>query len=87
MRLSELANVLSGMGPMTGVDRLVIDRTGLSGMFAFDIPFAPPRLPAGASTGPSLFTSLQEHLGLKLEATRSAVEVLVIDSVERPSPD
>ena len=37
--------------------------------------------------GPSIFTALPEQLGLKLEATKSAVEVLVIDYIEQPSPD
>jgi uncharacterized protein (TIGR03435 family) len=37
--------------------------------------------------GPSLVTALQEQLGLKLESTRGPVEILVIDSVDRPTPD
>ena len=66
--------------------RPVIDRTGLPGGWDFELTFAPPEV---ASTGdvPTLFTALQEQLGLKLEATRGPAEVLVIDRVERPTPD
>jgi uncharacterized protein (TIGR03435 family) len=39
------------------------------------------------SAPPSLFTALQEQVGLKLESTRTAVDVLVIDHVEKPSPN
>ena len=46
-----------------------------------------PRLPPASPDGPSLFTALREQLGLRLEATRGPVKVLVIDSVEQPTPD
>jgi bla regulator protein blaR1 len=49
-------------------------------------PGAPP-LPAVDPNGPSLFAALQEQLGLKLESTRAPLDVLVIDRVERPTPD
>ena len=71
------------------VGRLVLDRTGLNGGFDFDLEFtadpaagAPPAPDTGA---PSMFTALEEQLGLKLRADRAPVEVLVIDGVERPS--
>jgi uncharacterized protein (TIGR03435 family) len=79
-------------------ERLVFDRTGLTGNFEIDLTWTPDRLPSGPPppgappvtidpNGPSLFTALQEQLGLKLESERAPVEVLVIDHVERPTPD
>jgi uncharacterized protein (TIGR03435 family) len=80
-------------------ERLVFDRTGLTGNFDIDLAWTPDRLPQGPPppgapplpsvdpNGPSLFTALQEQLGLKLESQRAPVEVLVIDHVERPTPD
>lgn len=65
----------------------VINRTGLSGEFELDLRFTPDSSPAAAPEFPSIFTAVQEQLGLKLEASRGPVEVLVIDSVERPTPD
>jgi uncharacterized protein (TIGR03435 family) len=68
--------------------RVVIDRTGLAGAWDFELAFAPPELAADADRNlPSLFTALQEQLGLKLDAIRGPAEVLVIDRLERPTPD
>ena len=47
----------------------------------------PPGIPPIDPNGPSIFTALQEQLGLKLESTKGPVDVLVIDSVEHPTPD
>jgi len=96
--MAEFATSLSGL-----VNRVVLDRTGLAGGFDFElqwtpdqfqgagplggIPGAPPPAPATDSTFPSLFTAVQEQLGLKLDSQRGPVEVLVIDRVERPTPD
>ena len=84
-----------GLAPLVG--RFVIDRTGLMENVDFDLSWTPDQIapgPAGLpdpaqtdSSGPSIFTALQEQLGLKLESTRGPVEVLVIDSVEQPTPD
>lgn len=64
----------------------VIDRTGLVGQYDFDLEFAPLDSDALASSaGPSLFTAVQEQLGLKLENVKAPLEGLVIDRAERPS--
>ena len=65
--------------------RPVVDRTGLTGRFDFTLNWAPEGSPD--SDAPSLFTALQEQLGLRLQPARGAVDVLVIDSVERPAPE
>jgi uncharacterized protein (TIGR03435 family) len=72
------------------MDRIVVDDTGLDGYYDFDLEFdfATRSAPDGnGGIGPSIFTALQEQLGLKLEPGRDAMDVLVIDSVERPTPD
>jgi uncharacterized protein (TIGR03435 family) len=77
------------------MDHPVIDRTGLKGNFDFTLewesePDEPSSNGAGMIAsrlhlGPSMFTALEENLGLKLETTKASVEVLVIDHVEQPS--
>jgi uncharacterized protein (TIGR03435 family) len=94
--LSSLASSL-----VQTVERTVVDRTGLAGNFDFYVKWTPDTLPPGVSrdrpfrmngveidpSGPSIFTALQEQLGLRLEPTRGPVDVLVVDHVERPTPD
>ena len=65
--------------------RAVVDRTGLSGSFDLELQWSPDQ--AADTPGPSLFTAIQEQLGLKLESQRAPVEVLVIDSVSQLTPD
>jgi len=55
--------------------------------FAARAGWAPPPPGAGDPNSQSIFTAVQEQLGLKLESTKGPVDVLVIDHVERPSPD
>ena len=94
-QISEILTQLTG--------RAVRDKTGLAGRYDFDmkmdlqmvlaqarrmganIPAAAANIPQ--SDGSSLTTALNEHLGLKLESTRGPVDVVVIDSVEAPTPD
>ena len=86
--LSMLTNVLTGI-----TQRRVVDRTGLTGDWEFDISFTPPTIPPGIELPPpdpdaaSLFTVLQEQLGLRLDAARLPMPVLVVDRVERPVED
>ena len=76
--MQKLADTLSGL---TG--RRVVDETGLTGLYSLHLDFAPEL--ADDPSHPSIFTSVQEQLGLRLESSRGPVEVLVIDSAERPS--
>jgi uncharacterized protein (TIGR03435 family) len=81
-----------------GLGREVVDRTGLPGTFDVDMLYL-PEFPVGGVAPdrlafdprfqgrPGLTTALREQLGLKLEAARGPVDVLVIDSAERPTPD
>jgi len=87
-----LSNFVRNLGGMTG--RVVIDRTGLTGPFDLDltwtpdpVPGAPPQEPGARGDGASLFAAMQEQLGLKLEAKRAPVEVLIIESAEKPVED
>jgi uncharacterized protein (TIGR03435 family) len=102
VRLSWFATMLSQR-----MDRLVIDKTNLSGRFDIRLQWVPApgenpfdqggnRLPASIidmsgttvaldPSGPSIFSAIQEQLGLKLESTKAPVDVLVIDHVEKPS--
>jgi uncharacterized protein (TIGR03435 family) len=79
--LPQFAELLS---QLTG--RRVIDSTGLTGNFDFDAQWAPESQQA-VSDAPSLFTALQEQLGLRLDPRRVPTPMLVIESVERPTPD
>jgi len=78
---ASLANLVSGIG------QTVVDSTLLAGQFDLELewtPDAPGSAASAAPAGASIFTAIQEQLGLKLESTRGPVDVLVIDRVERP---
>jgi uncharacterized protein (TIGR03435 family) len=67
--------------------RKVTDRTGVQGDYDFKLEFTPEKgdAPPPDTAGPSLFTGIQEQLGLKLEGGKGPVEVLVIDRIEKAS--
>jgi len=66
-------------------DRPVRDRTGLTGHYDLTLEWTPVGTPPDVASGPSIFTAIQEQLGLKLEAAKESGESLVIDRVERPT--
>jgi len=82
---------------------IVVDKTGLTGTYDIELSYAPspginptgrdlppqaaPPPPPVNSDAPSIFAAVQEQLGLKLEATKGQVDVLVIDSAEKPVAD
>ena len=89
-----IAEFAKRLQPMLG--RPVVDRTELSGEYALNLEWTPDpgqgqpvpgvdaRPPTGAD-GPSIFTAIQEQLGLRLESRKGPVEILLIDRVQRPS--
>lgn len=78
MTLADLARFLS-----PAADRPVLDRTGFTPVFQIDLKWSSDDSPDTPT--PSLFTAIQEQLGLKLESTKGPIEVLVIDHAEKPS--
>jgi uncharacterized protein (TIGR03435 family) len=96
-RFSSESTVISTLVNFLGsnVQRVVVDRTGLDGRFGLTLEFTPDRTPLPLAADatpppadkPSIFTALQDQLGLKLEAERGPVDVVVIDHIERPTPD
>jgi uncharacterized protein (TIGR03435 family) len=97
MPVATLADILSNF-----IHQTVTDKTGLTGKYDFELKWADDRaarrpsqaaegnseaLAPDPSEGPSLFTAVQEQLGLKLQPTKVPVETLVIDHVEPPSPN
>jgi len=90
--MENLSHILSSQ-----LGRTVVDKTGLTGNYDYTLKWIPDNVPApppGATaggdsaadtSGPSLFTAVQEQLGLKLESEKAPVDVIVIDRVEQPS--
>jgi uncharacterized protein (TIGR03435 family) len=90
-QLAESLSQLTNTG--SSLNRLIVDRTGLEGQYDVTLKFTPDNIPGGTvpgfpavdPNGPSIFTALQEQLGLKLDSQRAPVNVLVVDRAERPT--
>lgn len=82
----ELSNLVGILGSAVG--RPVLDRTNLTGAFDIDLRFAMGHAsPDAVDQQPSIFTAVQEQLGLKLQSTTAPVDVLVVDHIEKPTAD
>jgi uncharacterized protein (TIGR03435 family) len=60
----------------------VVDKTGLAGVYDFHLEYEPDD---AAATGPSIFTALQDQLGLRLQSGKGSVDLLTVERVEKPS--
>ncbi len=89
MTMTQLANLLSQQ-----LHKTVVDQTGLPDAYDFTLQWTPDNAPVGPGggeaqtpdpSGPTIFTALQEQLGLKLESTKGPVKTVVIDHIEPPS--
>ena len=78
--MAHLAEVLG-----RGMEAPVVDRTGLTGTYDLKLEWTPESRSAEPGSGPSLYTAIQEQLGLVLRARKQPMEVLVIDRAERPT--
>jgi len=79
--LSVLANLLSSQG----LSHTVVDKTGLTDIYDITLRWSPDDVGSSDASLPSLFTALQEQLGLKLEYNRNPIDVIVTDHIEKPS--
>jgi uncharacterized protein (TIGR03435 family) len=69
------------------IDRTVVDRTGLAGDYDVDLKWTPEDEQAQPDAPPTVFTAIEEQLGLKLVPSKGPVDVILVDHVERPSPN
>jgi len=83
--LSQLADALSS--PLSSLDRVVVDRTGLTGTYDFRLEFSTgvDAVRLNGNEFLPVFTAIQDQLGLKLQPARGSIDVLAIEGVERPS--
>ena len=79
--LSALASILASQG----LSHAVVDKTGLPGIYDITLRWSPDDVGSSDASFPSLFTALQEQLGLKLEYEKNPMDVIVIDHISKPS--
>jgi uncharacterized protein (TIGR03435 family) len=80
MEIPSLVISLSGVA-----GRLIVDKTGLTGKYEVELNWSLDDSTGSSDSGPSIFTAMQEQLGLKLESTKAPVDTIVIEHLEKPS--
>jgi uncharacterized protein (TIGR03435 family) len=78
-------SIAEELSKITG--RVVVDKTNLADRYDFKLQWTPDDAPVTDNSAPSLFTAIQEQLGLKLESAKEPVPVLVIDHIDPPTPN
>jgi uncharacterized protein (TIGR03435 family) len=78
-------DVFAGRMLASSLDRPVIDKTGLTGMYDIHLEFSNDAQNSAPSTAPSIFTAVQEQLGLKLSPGTAPMEAFVVDRIEKPT--
>lgn len=88
-----MLTLFNGTIVFDGMDRIVLDRTGLMGKYTFKLTYPPDPDTVSTTTSSQvesearLFAALHDQLGLKLVAEKRPIPMLVIDSIERPTPN
>lgn len=85
-RAVEMSALVGALGFYLGQGAPVLDRTGLKGQYDYDLEFTQTLLPDAPDSRVSIETALREQLGLRSERQRASMDVLVIESAERPTP-
>jgi uncharacterized protein (TIGR03435 family) len=82
---AQIWDLIYGLSSDPDVDRPIVDKTGLTGRYDMQLKWTPNASQEATDPGLSIFTALEEQLGLKLVASKGPVDVIVVDHVERPS--
>jgi uncharacterized protein (TIGR03435 family) len=84
---SPISSLVFSLSNAADVGRPVVDKTGLNGQYDITLRWTPEDRMSAGEAGPSIFTALEEQLGLKLLPAKGPVDTIVVDHVERPSPN
>lgn len=82
-----MGNFVRNLSRNSDIGKLVVDKTGLTGSYSFELNWAPDKVasnPESADDRPSIFTALSQQLGLKLESTKIPVQAIIVDRAEKP---